>query len=155
MNLSRVLPKLFVGSCPASTDDINHLKAEYGITAILNLQTDDDLDYWDLNWRPLQARCDELGIELRRIPIRDFDGLDLRRKLPQCVDSLEELLHSGHTVYTHCNVGTGRSPNVAIAYLCWKKGWKVDDAIEHVTKCRTCLPNIDAIVLARTNRAAA
>jgi protein-tyrosine phosphatase len=155
MNLSQVLPQLFVGSCPASADDINHLKTDYGVTAILNLQTDHDFDYWDLNWSRIEGRCRELGVEVRRIPVRDFDGLDLRKKLSQCVETLDELLRGGHTVYTHCNVGSGRSPSVAIAYLVWRQGWNLDDAIEHVTRGRSCSPNIDAIVLAGGERAAA
>jgi protein-tyrosine phosphatase len=96
-----------------------------------------------------------LAIEVRRIPVRDFDGLDLRKKLSACVKTLDELLSSGRTVYIHCNVGTGRSPSVAIAYLVWKQGWNLDDAIEHVSKVRSCSPNIDAIVSAEGDRAAA
>jgi hypothetical protein len=34
MNLSQVLPRFFVGSCPTTKDDIDHLKADYGVTAI-------------------------------------------------------------------------------------------------------------------------
>jgi protein-tyrosine phosphatase len=96
-----------------------------------------------------------LSINLRRVPVRDFDGLDLRSKLPECVKILDELLRSGQTVYTHCNTGTGRSPNVAIAYLVWREGWKLHHAIEHVTNCRSCSPNIDAIVMAGAAGAAA
>ena len=107
MHLSQVLPRLFVGSCPTHADDINHLKTDYGISAILNLQTDHDFDYWDLDWNRLEARCRELTIEVRRIPVRDFDGQDLQRKLPQCVQALAELLDGGQTVYAHCNVGSG------------------------------------------------
>jgi protein-tyrosine phosphatase len=148
MHLSQVLPRLFVGSCPTCSDDIDHLKADYGVTAILNLQTDNDLDYWDLDWSRLSARCGELGIEVKRIPVRDFDGMDLRKRLPECVQALNGLLLAGHTVYANCNVGAGRSPSVAIAYLHWKQGWNLDDAIEHVTRCRSCSPDIEAIVLA-------
>jgi protein-tyrosine phosphatase len=155
MNLSQVLPRLFVGSCPANADDINHLKADYGITAILNLQTDQDFDYCDLDWNRIETRCRELAIEVRRIPIRDFDGLDLRKNLPQCVQVLSDLLSDGRTVYAHCNVGAGRSPSVAIAYLVSRQGWKLDDAIEHITKSRSCSPDIEAIVSAGGNRAAA
>jgi protein-tyrosine phosphatase len=155
VNLSQIQPQLFVGSCPTNADDINHLKADYGVTAILNLQTDNDFDYWDLDWGRLQARCSELQITVRRIPIRDFDGEDLRKQLPLCVRGLDELLRAGHTVYVHCNVGAGRSPSVAIAYLYWKRRWNLDDAIEHVTRCRSCSPNIDAIVSARGERTAA
>jgi atypical dual specificity phosphatase len=146
MNLSQVLPRLFVGSCPTTSDDIDHLKVENGVTAILNLQTDHDFDYCDLDWSQIEAHCRELGIEVRRVPVRDFDGLDLRKKLPQCVQALHELLGSGHIVYTHCNAGMGRSPSVAIAYLVQKQGWNLDDAIEHVTSSRSCSPAIEALV---------
>jgi len=155
MHLSQVLPQLFVGSCPTKTDDINHLKADYGITAILNLQTDHDFDYCDLDWGRIESRCNELGIAVQRIPIRDFDGEDLRRKLSQCVQALDTLLKNGQTVYTHCNVGMDRSPSVAIAYLVWRQSWNLNDAIEHVTRCRSCSPNIEAIVQAGSDRAAA
>ena len=83
---------------------------------------------------------------MRRVPVRDFDGLDLRKKLPECVHALDELLQADRVVYTYCNVGMGRSPSVAIAYLVQKQGWNLDDAIEHVTCCRTCSPNIEAIM---------
>lgn len=155
MNISQVVPRLFVGSCPTSTDDIDHLKAEYGITAILNLQTDNDFDYCDLDWRRIEAHCHELRIEVRRIPVRDFDGLDLRKKLSQCVRELDALLRDGSTVFIHCNVGAGRSPSVVIAYLVWKQGFNLDEAIEHVTRCGSCSPNIEAIVQAGGDRAAA
>ena len=155
MNLSQILPHLFVGSCPTHADDIDHLKVDYSITAILNLQTDNDFDYWDLDWSRIESRCNELGIAVRRIPVRAFDPEDLRKKLPRCVQALDELLRADHTVYTQCNVGAGRSPSVAIAYLHWKQGWNLDEAIEHVTRCRSCSPNIEAIVMAGAERAAA
>jgi protein-tyrosine phosphatase len=155
MNLSQILPRLFVGSCPTRADDIDHLKADYGITAILNLQTEHDFDYYDLDWGRIAARCEKLGIEVRRIPIRDFDGLDLKDKLPECVNTLDALMAGEHTIYAHCNIGMGRSPSVAIAYLVWSQGWNLDDAIEHVTRCRSCSPNLEAIVQACHHRAAA
>ena len=155
MNLSQVVPRLFVGSCPTNTDDIDHLKAEYGITAILNLQTDNDFDYCDLDWERIEAHCHDLKIEVRRIPVRDFDGLDLRKKLFPCVQELDELLRNSHTVYIHCNVGAGRSPSVVIAYLVWRQGFNLDEAIEHVARCRFCSPNIEAIVQAGNDRVAA
>lgn len=155
MNLSQILPSLFVGSCPTTASDISHLKTDYGISAILSVQTDHDLDYWELDWSRLEACCQRLGMELRRIPIRDFDGLDLRQKLPQCVRELNDLIRGGRTVYAHCSLGMGRSPSLAIAYLVWRQGWNLDEAIEHVAKCRSCSPNIEAIVTAGNDRAAA
>ena len=155
MDLSQILPKVFVGSCPAHAEDIDHLKTDYGITAILSLQTDHDLDYWDLDFNRLESRCRELGIAVRRVPVRDFDGEDLRRKLRQCVQALDELLAAGHTVYAHCNVGAGRSPSVVVAYLHWKQHWGLYDALEHVTRRRCCAPDIEAILRAASDRVAA
>jgi len=155
MNPSQILPGLFVGACPMRADDIDHLKADYGINAILNLQTDHDFDYLDLDFARLEARCKQLGVELRRVPIRDFDGLDLQHKLPQSVEVLNALLSAGRTVYVHCNLGMSRSPSVVVAYLVWKRGWDLDEAVDHVTRCRSCSPNIEAIVLASKSRAAA
>lgn len=155
MNFSQVLPRLFVGSCPADASDISHLKTEFGITAILNLQTDHDLDYCDLDLSRFEARCRELGMEMRRVAIRDNDGSDLVAKLPDCVEILDELLSDGHTVYAHCNVGMNRSPAVVLAYLVWRLGWNLDDATEHVTRCQSCSPAIKAIVRAGRDRVAA
>jgi protein-tyrosine phosphatase len=155
VNLSRVLPKLFIGSCPDRAEDIAHLKAEYGVTAILSFQTDHDLDYQNMNWSSLEAHCEGLGIEVRRVAVRDFDGLDLRAKLPQCVEALDGLLRTEQTVYAFCNAGMGRSPSVAIAYLVWRQGWDLDAAIEHVTRCRSCSPNIESLVSAVPGRTAA
>jgi hypothetical protein len=42
MDFDEILPNLFVGSCPRNQGDIDHLKTDVGITAVLNLQTDDD-----------------------------------------------------------------------------------------------------------------
>ena len=63
MDVSRVLRQLYVGSRPASTDDIDHLKADYRITAILNLQTDDDLDYWTWTGTALKPGATSWGPE--------------------------------------------------------------------------------------------
>jgi protein-tyrosine phosphatase len=155
MNLSQILPQLFVGSCPTCSDDINQLKADHAITAILNLQTDQDCDAYDLDGCQIEARCRELGIEVQRIPVGDFDGVDLHRNLSQCVGALDELLRNGHTVYTHCTIGKGRSPSVVIAYLVWRQGWNLNDAIEHVVRCHPCSPHIGVIMLADSDRAAA
>ena len=70
----------------------------------------------------------------------------------ECVNRVRR---SAYTVYTHCNVGMGRSPSLAIAYLVQKQGWNLDDAIEHTTCCRSCSPNIEAIVQAGRDRVAA
>jgi hypothetical protein len=155
MTLGQPLPRLFVGSCPATIDDIDSLKTDHGITAILNLQTDDEIDHGESGRNRIEGRCDASGIEVRRIPVEAFDGKDGLRNLCRCVAALDELLQKGHAVCIHCNLGTVRSPSVVIAYLVWRQGWKLTDAVDHVQRCHPCSPDIAAILLADGDRMAA
>jgi hypothetical protein len=50
MDVSQILPNLFVGSCPTGTEDIDRLCRKFGVAAVLNVQTDEDPAYWGLNW---------------------------------------------------------------------------------------------------------
>ena len=120
MDASQILPNLLVGSYPAAPEDIDRLQREFGVTAVLSLQSDEDLATWDVPWHRLEAHYQRTGIEVLRVPVWDFDRDDLRRKLPQCVGVLDKLLQQGHTVYLALpNMGVNRSPSVAIAYLHW------------------------------------
>jgi len=152
MDFDEIFPSLLLGSCPKSTEHIDRLKHDASVTAVLSLQTEEDFDYLNLDWNRLQAHYQELGIELRRVPVRDFDQDDLRENLPDCVEALGRLLDDDHTVYVHCNLGIGRSPSVVIAYLHWVRRWDLDEAFDHVTGCRACSPNLDAIRLAGEDR---
>jgi len=152
MDSDRILPQLVVGSYPETIDDIESLKQDFGVTAVLNLQTDDDIDELNLAWPALEDHYRRSGVELRRVPVRDFDQDDLRRKLPQCVRALGELVDAGHTVYVHCTAGMGRSPSVVAAYLHWVEQWDLDEAIRHLYRCRPCSPDAQAIRLAGNDR---
>jgi protein-tyrosine phosphatase len=145
VDYQQILPALFVGSHPERTEDIEALQRKAGISAVLNLQTDDDIQYLKLQWNSLLMYYSSCGIELRRVPMRDFDPVDLEAKLPSCVAVLHDLIQSSYRVYLHCSAGTGRSPSVAIAYLCWSSGLELDAAAAHVMQCRPCTPNIEAI----------
>ena len=149
MDCSQVLPNLFLGSYPACVEDISRLQHEFGITAVVAVQTTDDFAYLNVDWDRLQARYRRGGVELRWMPVRDFDLDDLCENLPACVQALDELVRAGHRVYVHCTMGMGRSPSVVIAYLHWVQGWDFDKAVEHVTRCRPCMPGLEAIRRAR------
>lgn len=145
MEYDQILPKLYVGSHPADREDIDRLQAESSITAVLNLQTDEDLAWWRRDWSALAAHYGARGIEVRRVPIRDGDTEDLADKLPQAVNVLDQLLREGHTVYAHCTAGAWRSPTVVVAYLHWCCGWDLDAAISLVRQRRGCTPSLEAI----------
>ncbi|MGA2063055.1 MAG: dual specificity protein phosphatase family protein [Thermoguttaceae bacterium] len=152
MDISIILPNLFVGPSPQSPRDIDRLKRDHKISALLNVQTDDDMAYWGIDWHTLETHYRKLNIEVQRIPVRDFDPEDLRRRLPQCVEALDALLKQGHNVYVHCSMGINRSPSIVIAYLTWIKGWDLEEAYDHVTRIRSCDPYVEAIRLASEDR---
>ena len=148
MNYVELLGQLFLGSRPETTADIDRLRLTSGITAVLNLQTDDDMRAVNLVWEPLEAHYRNSGIELCRVPVRDFDPVDLREKLPKCVRAVDHLLAASHSVYLHCTLGAARSPTVAIAYLHWCRGWDLEEAVTYVKKRWQCSPNTEAVRLA-------
>ena len=81
IDVSQILPNFFVGTFLKSPDDIDGLRQE-GVTAVLNIQTDEDMAYWVINWRRLESYYRDAGFEVRRVPVRDCDKDDLRRQLP-------------------------------------------------------------------------
>jgi len=146
MDCDRISDNLFVGSCLLDLKEVEELHS-LGITAILSLQTEEDMGKRGIEWEEKAALTAKLAF--RSVPVRDFDTADLQRKLPECVMALDGMLKAGHTVYLHCTAGTGRSPTVAAAYLHWCLAWPLERALAHVRGARDCSPNVEAIRSAR------
>ena len=142
MNCASITPGLWVGPCPDDPADFEELKS-LGVTAILNLQTAEDLPQREAGWAESAAKS--AGLTFRNVPVIDFDSLDLKYQLPKCVKALDELLGAGHRVYLHCTAGVSRSPTVAVAYLHWCLNWPLEQALEHVREARNCVPLGDII----------
>ncbi len=144
INFNKIVDHLFVGTCPQTTVDVTRLQ-QIGITAVLNLQTDNDFNRLRINWPELEHRYQQLGLVLNRVPIMDFNSDDLRQYLPIAVNTLSDLVNQSHNVYLHCTAGQERSPATAIAWLAWEKGWPLDQALDFVKNARPGNPDEKAL----------
>lgn len=144
VDYAAITEQLWVGSYPQSPEDVLHLKSE-GVDAILNLQSDDDLNgraiNWDLFWKFYVSQ----GFQVKRVKIQDFEPDDLEAHLPEGVAALDELLSAGRRVYLHCTAGLNRSPTVAIAWLVTHRGMTLKEALEFFTERRTIYPYLSVL----------
>ena len=141
IDCTRILENLWVGSYPQTPEDILHLK-QSGITAVLSLQSDDDLRKRATQWGLWADFYRSQGIRAERVPIRDFDPPALLRHLPEAVEVLDELIRQGHTAYVHCTVGLNRSPTVAIAWMMKARAPELSpaEAVDLFSEKRHCVP---------------
>jgi hypothetical protein len=136
LNWGEITPHIVVGTCPMKPDDLQRIQSDLQVTAVLSLQHDDCLAYWGIDYPAMCLVAEQFGLEMRRCPIRDFDVPDMRRKLPQAVSSLAQLLDSGHRTYVHCTAGLGRAPLVVLAYLILVENNPAETAIERIRNGR-------------------
>ena len=112
------------------------------ISIVLNLQTDEDLAALGIQLKELLKAFESADIELRRVPIPDFDKESLVTKLPLCVSELEKALKPEWArVYLHCTAGLNRSPTVAAAYLIRSANMSSAEAYDYVNARRHCSPS--------------
>jgi protein tyrosine/serine phosphatase len=151
MDFHEILPELVLGDGPYRPDDIRTLQQE-DITAVLNLQTDDELATAGVAWSSWRARCQEAGLEVQRVRVRAAHRRALRAALPACVQTLAALLDAGHAVYVHCSTDAQRSATVVVCYLYWSRGWCVGEAERFVRRQHPCSPDMEAVRLATRDR---
>ncbi len=149
-----VLPDLWVGSHPRSSEDIGYLVKKERVNGVLNLQTAEDFERLDIDWDELRHTYSRKDVIVKRVPVVDFDAVDLRRKIPLAVAALHDLMTAGCRTYVHCSLGIERAPSVTIAYLASCCGYRLDKAWHYVKEQReSALPNFEAIWLAERDRA--
>ncbi|XP_048387124.1 laforin [Stegostoma tigrinum] len=146
MHYSRILPKIWLGSCPRQVEHVTiKLKHELGITAVMNFQTEWDVDHnsWGCN-RKAEPMKPEFMMELYKdaglayvwMPTPDMSTEGRVKMLPQAVYLLHGLLENGHTVYVHCNAGVGRSTAAVCGYLMYVIRWNLRKVQYFVTSKR-------------------
>jgi len=138
-SVSVITDSLLVGEYPRISD-IEWLKEEFRITAIQNLQDDEDLRINGINVIGLREVCQRHQVKLVRTPIRDGSSDDMAARLGDALQHLQDLIDGKERVFLHCNAGLNRAPTLAIAWLHAKAGMSLNEAMTHVKKRRACGP---------------
>lgn len=100
------------------------------IGALLNVAEEHDLPATD---RPAHT-----------VPMTDMQ--------PIPADQLEEAVRwidahiADHHIYLFCNAGVGRSPSVAVAYLCCYQGYSFGDAVEYVARRKSDVSTLPELI---------
>jgi len=137
--------KIYIGPYPQSEEDFKII-AESGIDSILNVQSDKDLIFRQINHQLQLKQAKNLGITINRYPIEDFNQEDLFEKLKGAGDLLNKLMQQGKTVYVHCTAGMSRAAATVIIYLVLYENYTVEDATNFCKKHRPVIcPNYGVI----------
>jgi hypothetical protein len=136
LNWGEIRNDILIGSCPIRRADIDRICDEAGVDALLSLQTNDCRAALGINYELLATHALSRGIVMVNAPMRDFDGEEQRKRLPDAVSSLCELLQSGHRTYVHCTAGINRGPLLILAYLTLVEGIEVGEAMAMIHRGR-------------------
>lgn len=129
LNWGEITPRVIIGTCPMTPDDLKRVKAGVGVSAVMSLQHDQCLVYWGIEEAQMRHAGAELGLVMVRRPIRDFDIPDMRRHLPDAIAMLAHLQAAGHRTYVHCTAGMSRAPLTVLGYLTLVEGYTPEVAI--------------------------
>jgi len=138
-HVSEVTGQLLVGEYPR-IGDIPWLAEEHRVSAIHNLQDDEDLRINALDPAILREVAGQHRIRYVRTPIQDGSADDVAARLAAAIADLNMLIKSGDRVYLHCNAGLNRAPTLAIAWLRGHGGMSLNEALAHVKQRRACGP---------------
>ncbi len=74
----------------------------------------------------------ETDLPAHKVPMVDMQPIPAEQ-LEEAVRWIDEHI-DGHHIYLFCNAGVGRSPSVAVTYLCCYRGFSFGEAVEHVAR---------------------
>ncbi len=145
LNCSEIFPdRLWVGGY-VREEDVPQLR-RLGISCVISLQADDDLEYYRISQEALDRAYRDAGIEWRRMPTTDFNREALSRNLPEAVIQVEEAFADPEArVYLHCTAGVNRAPTTAAGYLIKCQGYSAQAAYGFLASRRDCSPTLDIL----------
>ncbi|XP_024541751.1 dual specificity protein phosphatase 1B [Selaginella moellendorffii] len=96
------------------------------------------MEEFDRVARQLQEKCPGFaGTQPVRkiVPLVDEESQDIAQVLRECLGFIDRGVEEG-IVLVHCIGGFSRSASVVTAYLMWKEGLGMDEALESLRRCK-------------------
>ena len=133
--ISQITSPIYIGSQDNANDYA--LITKLGITHIINCT------------HPLEHfpnKFEDRGISYLNVSIGDNPGEPISDYFDEAFDFIEDVIHSGHKVLVHCQMGISRSTTIVISYLMRKNKLSFKHASAIVTGIRPfASPNIGFI----------
>ena len=136
LNWGEIRNDILIGSCPTRPADIDRICDETGADALLSLQTDECRAALGINYQLLATHAFSRSVLTVNAPMRDFDGEEQRKRLPDAISMLSDVLRRGHRAYVHCTAGINRGPLVVLAYLTFVDGIEFGEAMAMIHRGR-------------------
>ena len=112
---------LFIGQYPTLSVEVHELQ-EQGITAVINLQTQEEFNQLGINWHNQMNEYRHYGIDtVMHYPLSFDDSEAKMRTFAACQYINDMVNNKNQKVFVHCTSGIVRSTTVALAYLCLYK----------------------------------
>lgn len=127
-NYAEITAQIVIGPYLKDTESIDEVQLKADCTAILSLQSDEDLESLNVDVYELQNYAEEHTLNFVRIPMLDFHPQQQQKGLGEAVYTLSSLLKDDHRVYVHCTASRNRSPLVVLAYLTFCRRMPLDKA---------------------------
>ncbi|CAK66715.1 unnamed protein product (macronuclear) [Paramecium tetraurelia] len=134
-SITQINENIIIGPYPQNEQDIINL-SNYGIRAVLNLQTRLDVYHRGVDWDEILASYKKHNIYMKNFEIFDMDPQDFEKKITKAVQILKKLINQYEFVYIHCTSGIGRAPSLAVIYLASVLQIPLDQAIAFVKSKR-------------------
>jgi protein-tyrosine phosphatase len=86
----------------------------------------------------------ETDLLAHKVPITDMEPIPAGQ-LEEAVRWIDAHIGTCH-IYLFCNAGVGRSPSVAVAYLCCYEGFSFGDAVKHVVRRKPDISTLPRLI---------
>jgi protein-tyrosine phosphatase len=79
-----------------------------------------------------------------KVPVTDMQPIPVDQ-LEEAVRWIDAHIDDNH-IYLFCNAGVGRSPSVAVSYLCCYRGYTFGEAVEYVARRKSDVSTLPELI---------